>query len=34
MSEMHLIQLRLPYSVCGAFTKNKEGIKIFLETGD
>ena len=34
MSEMHLIQLRLPYSVCGAFTKNKEGIKIFIETGD
>ena len=34
MPEMHLIQLGLPYNVCGAFTKNKEEIKIFRETGD
>ena len=34
MSEMHLRQPRFTYSACGAFTKNKERIKKFKETGD
>ena len=34
MSEIHLRQPRFTYSVCGPFTKNKERIKKFKETGD
>ena len=34
MLEMHLKQPRLTYSACGPFTKNKERIKKFKETGD
>ena len=34
MPEMHLRQPGFPYSVCGLFTKNKERIQIFKETGD
>ena len=34
MSEMHLRQLRFSYSACGPFTKNKERIQKFKETGD
>ena len=34
MPEMHLRQPRFTYSVCGPFDKNKEGLKIFNETGD
>ena len=34
MSEMHLRQLGFTYSTCGPFTKNKEQIKKFKETGD
>ena len=33
MPEMYLKQLVFMYSVCGAFTKNKERIKILKETG-
>ena len=33
-SEMHLRQSGFTYSACGAFTKNKERIKSFKETGD
>ena len=29
MPEMHLIQPRITYSACGAFTKSKERIKNF-----
>ena len=32
--EMHLKQPGFPYSVCGPFTKNKERIQKFKETGD
>ena len=32
--EMHLRQPRFTYSACGAFTKNKERIQKFKETGD
>ena len=32
--EMHLKQSRFTYSACGAFTKNKERIQKFKETGD
>ena len=32
--EMHLKQLGFTYSVCGTFTKNKERIQKFKETGD
>ena len=32
--EMHLKQPEFTYSVCGPFTKNKEGIQKFKETGD
>ena len=34
MSEMHLSQPGFTYSACGSFTKNKERIQIFKETGD
>ena len=34
MSEMHLKQPRFTYSACRPFTKNKERIQIFKETGD
>ena len=33
MSEMHLKQPRFTYSACGRFTKNKERIQKFKETG-
>ena len=34
MPEMHLKQPGFTYSACGSFTKNKERIQIFKETGD
>ena len=34
MPEMHLRQLGFIYSACGPFTKNKERIQKFKETGD
>ena len=34
MPEMHLKQPGFTYSACVPFTKNKEGIKKFKETGD
>ena len=34
MPEMHLRQPGFTYKSCGPFTKNKEGIQIFQETGD
>ena len=34
MPEMHLKQPRFTYSVCGSFTKNREKIQKFKETGD
>ena len=34
MPEMHLIQPGFTYSACGPFTKNKERIQKFKETGD
>ena len=34
MPEMHLKQPRFIYGACGPFTKNKERIKKFEETGD
>ena len=34
MPEMHLKQPRFTYSACGTFTKNKERIQKFKETGD
>ena len=34
MPEMHLKQPRFIYSACGPFTKNKERIQKFTETGD
>ena len=34
MQEMHLKQPGFTYSVCGPFTKNKERIQKFKETGD
>ena len=34
MSEMHLKQPEFTYSACGPFTKNKERIQKFKETGD
>ena len=34
MPEMHLRQPRFTYSVCGPFTKTKERIQKFKETGD
>ena len=34
MPEMYLRQPRFTYSACGPFTKNKERIQKFKETGD
>ena len=34
MPEMHLKQLAFTYSACGPFTKNKERIKKFMQTGN
>ena len=34
MPEMHLRQPQFTYSACGPFTKNKERIQKFKETGD
>ena len=34
MPEMHLKQSRFTYSACRSFTKNKERIQKFKETGD
>ena len=34
MPEMHLKQPGLNYSACGPFTKNKERIEKFMQTGD
>ena len=34
MPEMHLRQPGFTYSACGIFTKNKEIIQKFKETGD
>ena len=34
MPEMHLKQLEFTYSACGPFTKSKERIQKFKETGD
>ena len=34
MTEMHLKQPGFAYSACGPFTKNKERIQKFKETGD
>ena len=34
MPELHLKQPRFTYSACGSFTKNKERIRKFKETGD
>ena len=32
--EMHLKQLRFIYSACGLFTKSKERIDMFMQTGN
>ena len=34
MPEMHLKQPGVTYSACGPFTKNKERIEKFMQTGD
>ena len=34
MPEMHLKQPGFTYSACGSFTKNKERIKKFIQTGN
>ena len=34
MPEMDLKQPRFTYSACGPFTKNKERIKTFMQTGN
>ena len=34
ISEMHLKQPSFTYSACGSFTKNKERIKKFMQTGN
>ena len=34
MSEIHLKQPGFTYSACGSFTKNRERIQKFKETGD
>ena len=34
MPEMHLNQPGFTYSACGSFTKNKERVQKFKETGD
>ena len=34
MPDMHLKQRRFTYSACGPFTKNKERIEKFMQTGN
>ena len=34
MPEMHLKQLHFTYSACSPFTKNKERIETFMQTGN
>ena len=34
MPELHLIQPGFTYSACGRFTKNKERIEKFMQTGN
>ena len=34
MPEVHLKQLGFTYSACGPFTKNKERIEKFMQTGN
>ena len=34
MPEIHLKQTRFTYSACGPFTKNKERIEKFMQTGN
>ena len=34
MPEIHLKQLGFTYSACGSFTKNKERIEKFMQTGN
>ena len=34
MPEMHLKQLGFTYSACGPFTRNKERIEKFIQTGN
>ena len=34
MPEIHLRQPRFTYSACGAFTRNKQRIQKFMQTGD
>ena len=34
MSEMHLRQPGFTYSACGSFTKNKQRIQNFMQTGN
>ena len=34
MPEMHLKQTGFTYTACGSFTKNKERIQKFMQTGD
>ena len=34
MPKMHLRQPRFIYSTCGPFSKNKERIQKFMQTGD
>ena len=34
MSEMYLKQPRFTYSDCGCFTKNKQRIQKFMQTGN
>ena len=34
MPEMHLKQPSFSYSACGPFTKNKQRIEKFMQTGD
>ena len=34
MPEMHLKQLGFTYSACGPYTKNKERIEKFIQTGN
>ena len=34
MPQMHLKQLGFTYSACGPFTKNKERVEKFMQTGN
>ena len=34
MPEMHLKEPGFTYSTCGSFTKNKEGVEKFMQTGN